>query len=375
MGKKLGFGCMRLPLLENGEIDIQQFKEMVDEFISRGFDYFDTAYGYNRGKSEEAIKAAIVDRYPRESFRLATKLPAWAGPKSAEEAKQMFYTSLERTGAGYFDNYLLHNLGSWRTPYFDKWGLWDFIKDLKEQGLVKNIGFSIHDNAEALTQILDEHPGMIDFVQIQLNYVDWDNPGIQSGECYRICTERNIPVYVMEPVKGGTLANVPTEVEKIFREYDPISSPASWAIRYAASCENVAVVLSGMSNMEQLEDNLSYMEDFKPLNEEERKIIQRVVEKIKEASTVPCTGCSYCTDGCPRKIAIPRYFAIYNADIADDSKTKGWKSGYAYYESLRLTGGKPEDCVQCGQCSRVCPQHIDVVQHLKNMVEYFKERS
>lgn len=268
---KLGFGLMRLPM--NGEkIDVEQTKKMVDKFISEGFCYFDTAYGYNDGASEAAAKEALVDRYPREKFLLATKLPAWAGAKSREEAEQMFYTSLERTGAGYFDFYLLHNLGEERTHFFDDYDIWNFLQERKKEGLIRHLGFSMHDKADVLDRILTEHPEM-EFVQLQINYADWEDPTIESRKCYEVARKHGKPVIIMEPVKGGTLANPPKEVTDILKTADAEASPSSWAIRFAASLDGVITVLSGMSNMEQMEDNTSYMKEFAPLSEDEQKVI------------------------------------------------------------------------------------------------------
>ena len=247
---KLGFGLMRLPMIE-GKIDIEQVKTMVDMFLEKGFTYFDTAYGYANGESEKAAKIALVDRYPRDSFFLATKLPAWAGPKTAEEARQMFYTSLERTGAGYFDYYLLHNVGESRTAYFDKYDIWEFLKERKAEGLIKHLGFSFHDKADVLESVLTAHPDM-EFVQLQINYADWDNPSIESRKCYEVARKHGKPVIIMEPVKGGILASPPPSVTKILSDADPSASPASWGIRFAASLEGVITVLSGMSNIEQM---------------------------------------------------------------------------------------------------------------------------
>ena len=258
--RKLGFGLMRLPMIGD-EVDIEQTKQMVDLFLSKGFTYFDTAYGYLGGKSEKAVKTALVDRYPRESFQLATKLPAWAGANTAEEAQNMFYTSLERTGAGYFDFYLLHNLGDSRTKAFDRFGIWDFLAEQKKKGLIKHLGFSFHDKADKLDELLTLHPDM-EFVQLQINYADWESASIQSRACYEVARKHGKPVIIMEPVKGGSLASLPAPIEKIFKDADPEASLPSWAIRFAASLDGLVTVLSGMSTLEQMQDNLSFMEQF-----------------------------------------------------------------------------------------------------------------
>ena len=277
---KLGFGLMRLPMIGE-EVDIEQTKEMVDLFMQAGFTYFDTAYGYLGGKSEEAVKTAIVDRYPRDSFTIATKLPAWAGAKTAEEAKEMFFTSLRRTGAGYFDFYLLHNLGGERTTKFDEYGIWEFVQEQKAKGLIKHLGFSMHDSAEALDKVLTEHPE-VEFVQLQINYADWDSTSVQSRLCYETARRHGKPVVIMEPVKGGSLANLPESVAKVFKAAEPDSSIASWALRYAASLDGLVTVLSGMSTVDQMKDNLSVMKGFTKLNDQQ----MAVIEEAKKAPAV-----------------------------------------------------------------------------------------
>ena len=297
---KLGFGLMRLPR-KGEEIDVEQVKEMVDLFLEAGFIYFDTAWIY-RG-SEEAIRKALVERYPREKYLLATKLAAWSRCSTKEDAYAQFETSLERTGAGYFDNYLIHNLGEERTETFDKFGVWNFVQKKKAEGKIRKVGFSFHDHASVLEKLLKAHPEM-DFVQLQINYADWDDPVVESRRCYELAREYGKPVIVMEPVKGGLLANPPEEAAKIFREADPTSSCSSWAIRFAASLEGVRTVLSGMSSVAQMQDNLSFMRSFRPLSDEERQVISRAREALKKIPIVPCTSCNYCAKVCPTNIAI-----------------------------------------------------------------------
>lgn len=370
--KKLGFGLMRLPLTDpqnDASIDIEQLKEMVDTFLARGFTYFDTAWMYCGGMSEEAAYEALVSRHPRESFTLTTKLPAYMLKKEADR-EWLFSEQLRRTGAGYFDYYWLHDVNSHTVQTFDRLRCWDFIREKKEAGLVKHIGFSYHDGPELLDRLLTEHPE-IEYVQIQLNYLDYDSLGVQSRACYEVATKHGKPVIVMEPVKGGTLAKVPAELERMFKEREPELSVPSWAIRFAATHENVMVVLSGMSNMEQLLDNTGYMQDFKPLSDEEMKLMFVAAQILNGTIAIPCTGCSYCTVNCPKGIAIPQYFSLYNAE-KQEAPEKVWTPQGGYYENLTLEHGKASDCIRCGQCEAMCPQHLPIRRYLQDVAAVFE---
>ena len=365
LGGKLGFGLMRLPKLEDESFDIEQIKKMVDLFMEAGMNYFDTAYVYPG--SEEVTKEVLINRYPRDTFFLTTKLNAgaWAA-KSAEEAKKELEISLERTGAGYFDCYLLHALGKGNIEYYDSYGIWDFVKEAKEKGLIKHYGFSFHDDAEFLDELLTKHPD-VELVQLQTNYADWNNPSVQSKACYEVCVKHNKKVIVMEPVKGGTLANPPEVITKLFKDYDSEASVASWAIRYVASLDNTFVVLSGMSNIEQMKDNLSYMKDFRKLNEEEEAIIQQAQDYLENIPQIPCTGCKYCTKGCPMKINIPSIFSAMNKEMIY-SDVEGSKNGYAF---ATRDAGKASECIHCLQCEDACPQHIEITSWLEKAAEKY----
>ena len=362
---KLGFGLMRLPK-KGGKIDIEQTKQMVDLFMEAGLTYFDTAYVYDGGDSERAAKAALVDRYPRESFTLATKLCVWMNAHNEETAKQQFYTSLERTGAGYFDYYLLHALQAGNYKTYDKYHIWDFVKEQKAKGLIKHWGFSFHATPDILDELLTDHPDA-EFVQLQINYADWENPDVTARANYEVARKHGKSIVVMEPVKGGALANPPREVGRIFKEAAPDASPASWAVRYAASLDGIITVLSGMSNTEQMKDNLSYMKDFRPLNAEEQTAIRKAQELMNGINSIPCTACHYCTAGCPKKISIPEIFAARNQQLVWGQLEEGSRQ----YSELVKSTGKASDCIACGQCERACPQQIDVITRLKDCAVQF----
>lgn len=356
---KLGFGLMRLPMLGD-QVDLEQTKEMVDKFLAAGFTYFDTAYGYLDGKSEAAAREALVNRYPRDKFQLATKLPAWAGPQTAQQARDMLTTSLKRTGAGYFDFYLLHNLGDERTAAFDRFGIWDYVLEQKAKGVLKHVGFSFHDKAEELDRLLTLHPEM-EFVQLQVNWADWDSPSIQSAKCMEVARKHGKPVIIMEPVKGGSLAALPQQVSRIMTQADPNASLSSWAIRFAASQPQVITVLSGMSNIAQMEDNIATMKHFSPLSQAQLQVIAQAQAALAAIPSVPCTGCQYCVKGCPAGVAIPGIFKALN-NLLIFGNREGALGNYSW-ETRH--GGVASKCVACGQCESVCPQHIPIIQRLK----------
>ena len=363
---KLGFGLMRLPKNPDGTNDVKATAEMVDRFLAAGGTYFDTAYVYDNGDSEAAIKQALVDRYPRESYTLCTKLNAWMQCHDEKSAKQQFYTSLERTGAGYFDYYLLHALQRNNYKKYDEYRIWDFVKEQKAKGLIKHWGFSFHADPELLEELLTAHPE-VDFVQLQINYADWEHPGVASRRNWEICKQHGKPVTVMEPVKGGVLANPIPAVKAVFDETGSDLSYAGWAIRYAASLDNILTVLSGMSSLAQMEDNLSYMRDFRPLNEAEQAVIAKAQAAILADQSIPCTACHYCTKGCPMSIPIPEIFTVVNR-----------KKGSPEFRTLREYAivtqgrGKASDCIACGQCEGICPQHLEIIRLLEECREMEK---
>lgn len=370
--KKLGFGLMRLPLTnpdDGGSIDMTLTNQMVDTFLERGFTYFDTAWMYCNFRSENVVKEALVDRHPRDSFTITTKLHA-GYIKTKEDRDKFFNEQIRKTGVSYFDYYMIHDIGKDHYKVYNELDCFSWIKEKKKAGLARHIGFSFHDDAAFLDQVLTEHPEM-EFVQLQVNYLDWENVSIQSRKCCEVAAKHGKPVIVMEPVKGGTLAKVPAAVEKSFKEYAPEMSTPSWAIRFAASQPGVSLVLSGMSDMEQVLDNTGFMTDFKPLNVEELALIRQAVRTINGGIAIPCTGCSYCTDGCPMNIPIPRYFSLYNADKQEDPE-KVWTSQGSYYDRLTENFGKASVCIGCGQCERVCPQHLTIRNYLKDVAEHFE---
>lgn len=370
MEKNLGFGCMRLPLLNKDDqesVDIKTFNKLVDAFLEKGFTYFDTALAYHNFRSEEFIRKALVERHNRDEFQLATKLPPRM-LKTKEDQERIFNEQLERCGVEYFDNYLLHNIGVSAYKQACEFDTFGFVQEKKKEGKVKYVGMSFHDTPELLDEILTAHPEL-DFVQLQINYIDWENTGIQSRRCHEVARKHNMPIIVMEPCKGGNLAIVPQEAEELMKSYNPELSAPSWAIRFAASQEGVMMVLSGMNTMEQVLDNTSYMADFKPLNDEEYKIIAKVTDIINENMAVPCTNCRYCVDECPNDIPIPDYFALYNS--SKRAITDNISSQFVYYLNLASIHGKASDCIACKQCEDACPQHIEISEFIKDVSETF----
>ena len=367
--KKLGFGLMRLPLTDPNNaksIDIDLTCKMVDTFIERGFTYFDTAWMYCGHESENATRKALVERHPRDSFTLATKLHA-AYIKCEDDRDRIFNEQLAKTGVEYFDYYLLHDLRVSHYQIYKDLHCFEWLREKKAKGQVKHMGFSFHDTAEVLDQILTEQPDM-EFVQLQINYLDWESESVQSRKCYEVARKHGVPIIVMEPVKGGTLANVPPAVRGLFKTKNAEMSVPSWAIRFVAGLPGVMMVLSGMSNMEQLLDNTSYMQEFEPLTLEEEKLVHRAADLIRSEIAIPCTGCAYCVDGCPMNIAIPQYFALYNASKVAPEDASIAKE----YVGLNEKFGRASECIGCAQCEGVCPQQLPIVEHLKAVAEAFE---
>ena len=362
--KNFGFGCMRLPM-QDGEVDFAETERMVDAFLAAGFNYFDTAHGYLQGKSETALKRCLTSRYPREDYVLTDKLTANFF-KTEADILPFFASQLEACGVDYFDFYLMHAQGLTNYDHFKACRAYETAFALKKEGNIRHVGISFHDRAEVLERILTEYPE-VEVVQIQFNYVDYDAPAVQSRKCYEVCVRHNKPVIVMEPVKGGNLVNLPEDAKAVLEDLHG-GSPASYALRFAAGFPGMMMVLSGMSNMEQMQDNISFMRDFKPLTETELAAVKKVQEIFRSKHLIPCTSCRYCTDGCPKHISIPDLFATMNTkQLYHD-----WNADYYYNVVHTAPGRKASDCLKCGKCEKVCPQHLPIRKLLEDVAKEFE---
>lgn len=367
---KFGFGCMRLPLIdENDPTSINQelFNEMVDIYMEKGFNYFDTSYAYHNGTSEIAIKKAVVERYPRESFKICDKMPTWA-LTSKDDNEKFVNEMLERLGIDYFDVFFIHNINVPWLELAEKSNTFEYVKKMKEEGTAKKIGISFHDNAKLLEKVLKKYSDILDIVQLELNYLDWEDPSIEAHKCYDLCVKYGLDVYVMEPLKGGVIVNPSQEIKDEFKNYNSEKSIASFALRFCASLDNVKMVLSGMNKMEDLMDNCDTYENFKVITDDEKEFLSKMANKLYETLAVPCSECGYCIKECPSMIPIPKYFNIYNA-----SKNQPESNIYRlYYDKLADEEVPADDCTYCGTCLDYCTQKIDIPEELENVCKHFE---
>ena len=366
---KLGFGFMRLPTLPGGtdkDIDLEKTKKMVDLFMARGYTYFDTAYMYHGGMSEDAIRQTVVERYPRERFTVTDKMPIW-NIKTSEDYEEIFQTQLKRTGLEYFDYYFLHGISEEKLDMIDSTGGWDYMKRLKERGLVRHIGFSFHSPAACLDRILAEHPET-ELVQLQINYADWDSDTVQAGACYETARKHAVPVTIMEPIRGGALAVMHPDAAQVIRDYAPESTAAYWALRFCASLDGLITILSGMSSLEQVDENTRVMASMQPLEEADRRMLSRVMEKLNALPTIPCTGCKYCITNCPKNIPTPEIIHQLN-EYTKYQNLDGVRRSYAMETK---DGGRASDCVECRSCEEHCPQHLHITELLKKAAATFE---
>ncbi len=362
-----GFGCMRLPM-RGEDVDISEFREMVDYFLDSGFNYFDTAHGYLSGKSELALRDGLTSRYPRQRYILTNKLTGNFFEKESD-IRPFFESQLAACGVDYFDFYLMHAQNAERFRKFRECRAYETALALKEEGKIRHLGISFHDKADVLDHILTVYP-QIEVVQIQFNYIDYEDPAVQSRLCYEVCRKHGKPVLVMEPVKGGSLVNLPPEAKAVLDGLNG-GSAASYAIRFAAGFDGMTMVLSGMSNLEQMRDNVRFMKDFRPLSEAEQSAIRQVVDILRMQHRIPCTACRYCTDGCPMHISIPDLFACMNAK----TQHSDWNADYYYEEVYTKDNGKASDCIKCGKCEKVCPQNLKIRELLVQVAKQFDTNS